>query len=118
MLYQALTLCLFRRAGGDRGGFLTFKTPGRRKPLFFSSLSLLSLCLSLSLGVCVVPSLNVTLLRYARKVTYAEVKPALWATGPSLQQPTVTFTVEYTMDTQVDTSFACREPPAPPSCPG
>lgn len=37
---------------------------------------------------------------HARKVTYSEVKPALWDTSPSLQQPTVTFIVEYTMDTQ------------------
>eukprot|EP00752_Nemacystus_decipiens_P003551 g3276.t1 len=34
------------------------------------------------------------------EVTYAEVKPALWDNEPTLQQPTVTFTVEYTMDTQ------------------
>ncbi|CAM9514327.1 unnamed protein product [Ascophyllum nodosum] len=32
------------------------------------------------------------------EVTYAEVKPALWTTTPLLQQPTITFTVEYTMD--------------------
>lgn len=34
------------------------------------------------------------------KVTYAEVKPAQWDTYPSLQRPTITLTVEYTMDTQ------------------
>ncbi|CAM9300593.1 unnamed protein product [Hapterophycus canaliculatus] len=36
------------------------------------------------------------------EITYAEVKPTVWDTEPSLQQPTVTFTVEYTMDTQID----------------
>lgn len=39
-------------------------------------------------------------LELSPQVTYAEVKPALWNTAPSLQRPTISFTVEYTMDTQ------------------
>lgn len=35
-----------------------------------------------------------------RKIMYAEVKPEMWAAAPSLQQPTITFTVEYTMDSE------------------
>ncbi|CBN79640.1 conserved unknown protein [Ectocarpus siliculosus] len=48
------------------------------------------------------------------EVTYAEVKPALWDTEPSLQQPTVTFTVEYTMDTQLQRP---QDPFGPYVCP-
>ncbi|CAN0003905.1 unnamed protein product [Choristocarpus tenellus] len=33
------------------------------------------------------------------EVTYVEVKPSLWDTYPSLQTPTVSFKVDYTMDT-------------------
>ncbi|CAM9955725.1 unnamed protein product, partial [Ectocarpus sp. 8 AP-2014] len=50
----------------------------------------------------------------ASGVTYAEVKPALWDTQPSLQQPTVTFTVEYTMDTQLQRP---QDPFGPYVCP-